>query len=74
MQRDSHGRIEAVQEVEHRQLQREIADRHRIVFRLDQIEPDDAGLAGGQLEAREHLRKHLLGRPCAGHLRDDIER
>ena len=59
-----------MQEVEHRHLQREIADRGRIVLGLHEIEPDHARIRRGNLEAREHLREHRLGNAGARHLRD----
>ncbi len=58
----------AVQIVEHRHVQREVADRDRIVLGLHQVHADDARLGGRDLEARQHLREDHLRRRRARHL------
>src|SRR5262245_23386308 len=58
MQRDRHAGIDAVQVVEHLHVEREITNRNGPVFRLYEIEADNARVGTGELETGENLGEH----------------
>lgn len=68
MQRDPGLVVDAAQVPDHAHVQPVVAQRPFPVFGLHQVDPDEAGIALGELESEQQLREHHGWRLRPAHL------